>query len=101
MPLFNSQDILVVGADGVLTTPDLGLGAVMGIAQQILHDNLNEIDEIETRAIRVHEVCDAREVIATNAVRGACAIASIGELTISDGRPGTWCKRLQEILANA
>jgi branched-subunit amino acid aminotransferase/4-amino-4-deoxychorismate lyase len=91
------SNILVVTSDGVLSTPDLVLGAVSGIAQDILREG---VPEIATRAIRVHDVCDAREVIATNAVRGACAIVSLGEITIANGEPGPWCERLSRVLAD-
>jgi len=46
-------------------------------------------------------VSTIREVIATNAVRGARPIVSLGELMIAEGRPDPWCDRLQQILAEA
>jgi len=92
------SNILIVTASGVLATPDLTLGAVLGIAHDIVRER---IPDLETRAIRVHDVCDAREVIATNAVRGACPVISLGQLTIADGQPGPWSSRLDQILAGA
>ncbi len=92
------SNILLVAADGVLVTPDLALGAVSGIGHEIVRDH---VKDLATRTIRVHDVSDAREVIATNAVRGARPIVKLGYLTIADGTPGPYSKQLQQIFAEA
>lgn len=105
--LFNADGLLVEGARsnilivndaGELIGPDLALGAVRGIAHEVLRER---VPELETRPVRVHDVCDAREVIATNAVRGARPITQLGHISIADGQPGPWARRLDQVLAEA
>ncbi len=105
--LFDGDERLVEGArsnlcvhtaDGVLATPPLSRGAVAGIAREIAVERVAELVEDDVRAC---ELASARELIAVNAVRGARSIVRLDGVTVGDGRPGPWAKRLDAALADA
>ena len=83
---------------GRLSTPDLSLGAVAGVAREILRE---QVPELETATIRRDQLTRAREIIAVNAVRGAAAIVSLDAANVADGEPGPWAARLGAMLARA
>ncbi|MBW2383999.1 MAG: aminotransferase class IV [Deltaproteobacteria bacterium] len=89
------SNLLVVGARGELRLPDRALGAVAGIALEVLSGQPIEAKPAE---IGVREVAEARELIAVNAVRGAVPITLLDGRQIADGRPGPWSERLRALL---
>ncbi len=105
--LFDRHDRLVEGARsnlffvdaaGALAAPDLALGAVEGIAQQLLREHLPTVKTCDLRPRRLGEL---RELLAVNAVRGARPILAVDAAPVGDGTPGPWSRRLSEILAAA
>ena len=89
-------NLVIIDADGRPHTPDLRLGAVAGLARELLDER---IPELSSRILHVSELRRAREIIATNAVRGACPIVELDGGSIGDGAPGPWLGRLAEIFA--
>ncbi len=71
-------NVFVVRADGALVTPPLGGGAVAGIAREIVLERVPDAREAE---IGAEDLLAAREVIVTNAARGARPLRTL------DGRP--------------
>jgi D-alanine transaminase len=86
---------IVVGADGRLATPPLALGAVAGIAREVL---LERVPELEERVVLEPELRRAREIVATNSVRGARPVVRLDGAPVGDGRPGPWARRLDAAL---
>jgi branched-subunit amino acid aminotransferase/4-amino-4-deoxychorismate lyase len=96
----SSRLTLALAADaareaGPATPPD-AKGAVSGIARAVA---LERIPEIQERDVSSAELRGAREVIALNAVRGACPITRIDGAPVGDGRPGPWAARVAAALA--
>jgi branched-subunit amino acid aminotransferase/4-amino-4-deoxychorismate lyase len=91
-----SNVMLDVG-DGRLTTPPLELGAVSGVSRQVV---IERVPDVVEREVTRDELRGATEVIAVNAVRGACSIVDIDGRAVGDGRPGPWRARLAEVLAH-
>jgi len=89
-------NLVVVAGDGTLATPDLARGGVAGIAREILCER---VAELECRDIRGSELGRARELIAVNAVRGACPVVCVDGIDVGNGEPGPWSRRLDEILS--
>jgi branched-chain amino acid aminotransferase len=90
------SNLFVASRDGALSTPPVASGAIAGIARAFI---LERILEIKERVISRADLFAASEIIATNAVRGARAITRLDDQQIGDGKPGPWCKRLTETLA--
>ena len=90
------SNIFVVDGDGALLTPPLARGAVSGIAREII---LERVAEVAERDVTRDALFAARELIATNAVRGARAITVLEGRTVGDGRTGPVAHRLDEVLA--
>lgn len=88
-------NIVVVRGDGALVTPPLARGCVAGIAREVLFDGVPELVEGD---VAVGELAIAREVIATNSVRGARAITHLDADAIGGPQPGPWCARLAAVL---
>ena len=88
-------NLLVVTPDGVLATPDPALGAVAGLALEIVRERVPELTVAELDEAQVR---GAAELIALNAVRGAQAIVRLNGREVSSGRPGPWAERLSELL---
>jgi branched-subunit amino acid aminotransferase/4-amino-4-deoxychorismate lyase len=104
--LFDSQGRLVEGSrsnilvavrDGGLVTPPLARGAVSGVARQLVMERIREIAE---RDVHRAALDDAREIIAVNAVRGARPITRLDGRPVGSGRPGPWCARVTDALAD-
>lgn len=89
------SNLFVVDAAGELVAPNLSRGAVAGLAQEIVHEK----EKVVVRDFSLRELPSAREVVAVNAVRHACAVVRIDERPVGDEREGPWCRRLREGLA--
>jgi branched-subunit amino acid aminotransferase/4-amino-4-deoxychorismate lyase len=89
---------IVVDADGRLSTPPLALGAVAGIAREVL---LERVPELGERVVLEPELRGAREIIAVNAVRGARAVVRVDDFSVGDGAPGPWARLLDAELEGA
>jgi len=81
-------------ADGRWLTPPAARGSVRGVA---LEAALAAGVSLEERDVSRADCLAAREIVATNAVRGARAIVVLGSASVGDGRPGA----LQAALAAA
>ncbi len=92
------SNLLLARSDGSLATPSLRRGGVAGVAREILLEKLPEIAETDLHRSAVME---ARELIAVNAVRGACPVVELDGEPVGDGRPGPATEHLREILAGA
>ena len=90
------SNILVVTGDGRLVTSPLHLGAVSGIARQLVMERVPDVAEEE---LKRDALLGASEVIAVNAVRGAVAIVSIDGRPVGDGLAGPASARLAEALS--
>lgn len=91
-------NLCVVADDGRLAAPDLRRGGVAGIAREILCELL---PEVEVRDIRADELANARELVATNAVRCGCPIVQLDGKPVGSGRPGPAAERIAEMFRTA
>jgi branched-subunit amino acid aminotransferase/4-amino-4-deoxychorismate lyase len=91
------SNLLIVDRAGTLATPDLALGAVAGIALEILSAC---VAELGVATFDKSDVINARELIAVNAVRGAISITELDGRNIGGGASGPWAKRLHRLLAD-
>lgn len=89
------SNLVVVTRDGELASPYLRLGAVAGITRQILHERVHVLVE---RELDAKEVAECSELIAVNAVRGACPIIALDGASLGSGSGGPWAARLSETL---
>lgn len=90
-------NLLIVDRAGTLATPDLALGAVAGIALEILSGCCAAL---EVGTFDKSDVADAGELIAINAVRGAVSIVELDGRCIGGGAPGPWAARIASLLAD-
>lgn len=88
-------NLIVALPTGRLVTPPLRRGAVRGVARSILLDALPELEQADLVG---RELALADELIAVNAVRGACAIVSLGDRPIGGGTAGPWATQLSLLL---
>ena len=91
-------NLVIVLAGGAVVTPPLARGAVAGLARQIVLEDVAEVCEADL--VR-DEIFAAREVVATNGVRGARPVVSIDGRPVGDGRPGPLARRLAALLEAA
>ena len=84
-------NLIVVGADGFPVAPGDDLGAVTGIALEVV---LERLPEIGRREITRDELHTARELVALNSVRGARPITRLDDAAVADGSPGPWAARI-------
>jgi branched-subunit amino acid aminotransferase/4-amino-4-deoxychorismate lyase len=105
--LFNDQgllvegsraNILVVDGEGTLKAPSLELGAVAGVALEIVRRSW---PDIVFAAIRRQELFEANEVIAINALRGARPITQLDDRAVGAFDANTWATRIDELLSTA
>ena len=89
------SNILVVRQDGSLTTPDIALGAVAGIALKIIQDRTSELS---VSAVDRGDVESADEIIVVNAVRGARPVVHLDDKQVGSGAAGPWARRLDALL---
>jgi branched-subunit amino acid aminotransferase/4-amino-4-deoxychorismate lyase len=92
------SNFLLVRSDGSLATPRLQRGGVAGVAREILLEKLPEIAKTD---LHRSAVAEARELIAVNAVRGACPVVELDGEPVGNGRPGPAALRLRAVLASA
>lgn len=90
------SNLIVVDAEGVLTTPDLARGGVAGVARAVVRER---VPELKVRNLGRAELRSARELIAINALRGARAVTRLDDAPVADGREGPWARRLSTLLA--
>ncbi len=92
----------VVLADGRLVTPPLTRGAVAGVARELLCEAAarGELDLEETDVGR-DDLVRAREIVVTNSVRGARALAELDGEPVADGGTGPTARRLDALLEAA
>lgn len=88
---------IVVDESGRISTPPLELGAVAGIAREVL---LERVPELGERVVCLGELGRAREIVVANAVRGARPLVRLDGRPVGDGAPGPWSQRLDEALAS-
>ena len=89
-------NLVIALADGAVVTPPLARGAVAGLAREIVLEGARSIREAD---LGRDEILAAREVVATNAVRGARPIVAIDGEPLGDGRPGPLARYLTQLLA--
>jgi len=85
----------LVDATGRRSTPPLALGAVAGVAREVL---IERVPELVERVVLERELRSAREIVVANAVRGARPVVRLDGLPVGDGRPGPWAARLEAAL---
>jgi branched-subunit amino acid aminotransferase/4-amino-4-deoxychorismate lyase len=89
-------NLALVLADGAWVTPPAARGAVRGVA---LEAALAAGVALAERDVSRAETTAARELVATNAVRGARAIVALDAAPVGDGRPGPLRAALAAALA--
>jgi branched-subunit amino acid aminotransferase/4-amino-4-deoxychorismate lyase len=87
--------LAVVLASGALVTPPLARGGQAGIARALLLERVAEAREAD---VPLAALADARELVALNAVRGACPVLALDGRPVGGGRPGPWAERLAAVL---
>jgi branched-chain amino acid aminotransferase len=85
------SNVIVVGPDGVPVTPALACGAQAGVARSLLLERVPLLREAEVSRA---ELTAAREILATNAVRGVRPVIALDGRPVGDGQPGPWAVRL-------
>jgi branched-subunit amino acid aminotransferase/4-amino-4-deoxychorismate lyase len=90
-------NLIVVGADGLPAAPADDLGAVTGIALEVV---LERLPEIGRRVITREELRTAGELIALNSVRGVRPITRLDDDAVADGSPGPWAARIHSVFEN-
>ena len=102
--LFDAEGRLVEGtrttpiwvdAAGTPATPPLGRGGVAGVAREILFERVPELRERDATRDGLR---GARELVLVNAVRGACAAASLDGAERPVAPRGSWWERLAAAL---
>lgn len=86
------SNLIVVTAAGLVRCPAGSLGGVEGLGLDLVRGLVPELREAVD--IGAAELVGARELIATNAVRGAVAIVEFDGRPIGEGRPGPLATRL-------
>lgn len=89
-------NIVVVTAEGALVTPDPALGAVAGIALEIIRESE---PTLRPALLTQGALRGAREIIAVNAVRGARPIVSLDGQPIGAGGGGSRFREFDAIFA--
>jgi branched-subunit amino acid aminotransferase/4-amino-4-deoxychorismate lyase len=92
------SNLVIVLAGGEAVTPPLARGAVAGLGRELALEAAPRVREAD---LGIADLLAAREVVATNAVRGARAVVVIDGARVGDGRAGPLARRLAELLANA
>lgn len=89
------SNLFVRTTDGTFVTPPLSSGAVRGVAREVL---LEHVPDTREEAVSVDLLRSAREVVLTNAVRGALPVVRIDGTIVGNGLPGPGAKRLALLL---
>jgi branched-subunit amino acid aminotransferase/4-amino-4-deoxychorismate lyase len=90
----SASNCLVVNALGRLVTPARSLGTVEGLGLTIVRENRSDISEAK---LKMGDLLAARELMATNGVRGVVSIVELDGEKIGNGETGPWAKRLRRI----
>lgn len=90
-------NLIVVTGDGLLCTPARSLGPVEGLGLETVSDFLGPDTLRESEMLDRATLASARELIATNAVRGVAAIVELDGIPIGDGREGPLTVRLRSL----
>ena len=88
------SNVIVVRRDGAVVTPALDSGAQAGIARGLLLERVALLREAEVSRA---ELAAAREILATNAVRGVRPLLAFDGMPVGDGEPGPWAARLEHV----
>jgi branched-subunit amino acid aminotransferase/4-amino-4-deoxychorismate lyase len=88
-------NVFVVLHDGTPATPPLSRGAVAGIAREILCERVPELIE---RDLSLGDLARARELVLSNAVRGAVSIVSLDGHRMGSGMPGPAVAHFRAVL---
>jgi branched-subunit amino acid aminotransferase/4-amino-4-deoxychorismate lyase len=88
------SNLIVVDAEGRLSTPDLCRGGVAGVGLEVLCERE---PMIRVRHIADAELTTARELIAVNSIRGPRPVVQLDGQPIADGKPGEHAARLAEL----
>ncbi len=86
------SNVIVVHRDGAIVTPPIESGAQAGIARGLL---LERVPLLREAVVSRKELGAAREILATNAVRGVRPVLAFDGLPVGDGEPGPWAARLE------
>lgn len=92
------SNLVIVLAGGAAVTPPLGRGAVAGIGRELA---LEAVPRIREADLGRDELLAAREVVATNAVRGARPVVEIDGRRLGDSRAGPLARSLARLLATS
>jgi branched-subunit amino acid aminotransferase/4-amino-4-deoxychorismate lyase len=85
------SNVIVVARNGALVTPALGCGAQAGVTRSLLLERVPLLREAEVSRA---DLAAAREILATNAVRGVRPVTALDGHPVGDGQPGPWATRL-------
>ena len=87
------SNLVVVTRSGETTTPDPSRGGVAGVGLEILRERG---EEIQPRHVSGHDLEQASELIAVNAIRGPRPVVALDGRPVGDGRPGPVATRLAD-----
>ena len=85
------SNLIVVCGDGALATAPLSCGPQAGVARGLL---IERVPLLREAAISRGDLAAAREILATNAVRGVLPVIACDGRPVGDGKPGPWAARL-------
>jgi branched-subunit amino acid aminotransferase/4-amino-4-deoxychorismate lyase len=91
-------NLFVARADGRFCMPPLARGAVRGVAQDVV---IAAGVPIEERDLSRKDCAAAREIVATNSVRGARPVVAVDGAAVGEGGPGPLHAALAAALAKA
>lgn len=91
------SNLIVVPHAGGPITPPATAGGVSGIARGLALERVAELTEAK---ITEAELRGADEIVAVNAVRGACPIIELDAAPVGSGQPGPWATTLADALAS-
>jgi branched-subunit amino acid aminotransferase/4-amino-4-deoxychorismate lyase len=90
----SGSNFLIVDCDENLLTPAAELGAVEGLGLTIVRENHPAIREAK---LTLDDLYGARELMATNGVRGVVSIVELDGEPVGGGVAGPWAMRLRKI----
>ncbi len=92
------SNILVVLDNGAIVTPELALGGVEGIGLEIVRENRRDL-----RFVRIDKasLLNAREIMATNVVRGVVPIVELDGMPVGTGSTGPFAAALAPLFGRS